>query len=75
MDINYGPPYYQEILARKVSKSRVDRIFQQQILAENGVKEIVSFNSTLVNRQYTLTFQVKVFSGDVTAPIIIAPVV
>lgn len=74
MDTNYGPPYWQEILAMKTSKSRVDRIFQQQILLENGVKEIVSFSSTLVNRLYSLNFRVKVFSGEVTAPILISPI-
>lgn len=75
MDVNYGPPYWQEILGMKPSKSRVDRIFQQQILLENGVKEIVSFSSTLINRQYSLKFQVKVVSGEVTAPILISPVI
>lgn len=75
MDINYGVPYWQQLLGMKPSKSTTDRIFQQQILLENGVKEITSFNSTLVNRQYSLTFQVKVFSGEVTAPIIISPVI
>lgn len=75
MDTNYGPPYWQEILSMKVNKSRVDRIFQQQILLEPGVKEIVSFSSTLVNRQYSLNFRVKVFSGEVTAPILISPVI
>lgn len=75
MDINYGPPYWQELLGMKPSKSRVDRIFQQQILLENGVKEIVSFSSTLINRQYSLKFQVKVVSGEVTAPILISPVI
>jgi hypothetical protein len=75
MDTNYGPPYWQEILGMKASKSRVDRIFQQQILLEPGVKEIVSFSSTLVNRQYSLNFRVKVISGEVTAPILISPVI
>lgn len=75
MDINYGPPYWQEILGMKPNKARVDRIFQQQILLENGVKEIVSFSSTLINRQYSLKFQVKVVSGEVTAPILISPVI
>jgi hypothetical protein len=75
MDINYGVPYWQEILGLKPSKARVDRILQQQILLERGVKEIVSFSSTLINRQYSLKFQVKVLSGEVTAPILISPVI
>lgn len=62
----YGIPYYQEILGKKPSKSRVDRIFQQEILAEQGVREIVSFNSIFDKRQYSLEFRVKVSTGDVT---------
>lgn len=62
----YGIPYYQELLGKKPSKSRVDRIFQQEILAEQGVREITYFNSTFDKRQYSLEFRVKVSTGDVT---------
>lgn len=75
LDTNYGVPWFQEILGLKPSKARVDKILQQQILLEPGVKEIVSFSSTLVNRQYSLNFRVKVISGEVTAPILISPVI
>lgn len=75
LDTNYGVPWFQEILGKKPSKSKVDQILQQQILLENGVKEIVSFSSTLINRQYSLKFQVRVISGEVTAPILISPVI
>lgn len=76
----YGIPYLQlrgvpsttqTILGKKASKESVDLIFQQNILAENGVKEITSFNSTFTNRQYSMTFTVKVTSGDITQPITI----
>lgn len=62
----YGIPWYQEILGKKPSKSRVDRIFQQEILAEQGVREITYFNSIFDKRQYSLEFRVKVSTGDVT---------
>lgn len=72
---DYGPPWWQEILGKKPGKARVDAIFQEQILLEVGVKEIVSFVSTFVNRQYSLTFSVKVVSGDVTESITITPTI
>lgn len=71
MDTTYGVPYWQSILGVKTTKSRVDLIFQQQILLEQGVKEIVSFKSTFVNRNYSLEFTVKVVTGQVTDTVII----
>jgi hypothetical protein len=56
----YGVPYFQSILGKKISKNSVDMIFQQKILEEAGVQEIVNFSSTLNNRKYTLSFQIKV---------------
>ena len=72
-DTTYGVPYWQSILGIKTTKARVDLIFSQKILSEPGVKEIVSFKSTLVNRQYSLTFQARVVDGTVTPPIVITP--
>lgn len=70
MDTTYGVPYWQKLLGiKQKSKSRIDLIFQQEILKENGVKELITFDSTFNNRQYSLTFQVKVVGGGVTAPI------
>lgn len=66
MDTTHGIPYFQDILGMKNTKSRIDLIFQQKILAENGVKEIVQFDSTFVNREYSLTFKVRVNTGEVT---------
>ena len=75
MDTTYGVPWFQRILGiKQTSKSAVDLIFQQKILEEEGVKEIVTFNSTFVNREYSLNFTVKVVTGEITAPIVVAPV-
>lgn len=73
LDTEYGIPYFQDILARKTSKSAVDLIFQKAILSENGVKELTFFESTFRNRQYSLTFRVKVTTGDETENITITP--
>lgn len=75
LDTTYGVPYWQRLLGiKQTSKSAIDLIFQQQILAEPGVKEIVSFDSTFQNRQYSLNFKVKVVTGEITSPIIVNPV-
>lgn len=74
MDLNHGIPYWQSILGKKTTKSAVDLIFQQKILAENGVKEITEFKSTFVNRQYSLQFKVRVSTGEITDTITINPI-
>lgn len=72
LDLGYGVPYM-DVIGKKVPKSRVDSILQQEILAERGVKEIVSFTSTLQNRQYSASFRVKVGTGETTDVITITP--
>ena len=69
MDIGYGVPCYQQILAKKTTKVAVDRIFQQQILSERGVRELVSFSSTFQNRRYEMSFVVRVLDGSLTETI------
>lgn len=65
MDTTYGAPWW-SVLGRKVPKSKVDSMLQQQILLENGVKEITSFTSNFENRKYSASFQVRVSTGAVT---------
>lgn len=73
-DTTYGVMYWQRILGiKQTSKSAVDLLFQQAILKEEGVKEIVSFESTFRNRQYSLVFTVKVVNGEITQPITVQP--
>lgn len=70
----YGIPYWQRLLGiKQTSKAAADLIFQQEILKEEGVKEIVSFESTFVNRKYSLVFKVRVVTGEISAPIVIQP--
>ena len=73
LDTGYGVPYFQRILGHKIKKSAVDLIFQREILAENGVKELTFFESTFENRKYTLSFRVKVTTGDETETITLTP--
>lgn len=60
INTTYGIPYLQRLLGKKVPKEVVDQIMQENILAEEGVAEIISFNSTLsTSRIYALTFKVR----------------
>lgn len=72
LDTSYGVPYW-SFLGKKVKKSSVDLIFQREILAENGVKELTFFESTFRNRKYSLAFRVKVATGDETETITLTP--
>lgn len=65
-DTTYGVPYWQEILGHKVSKSRVDMLFQEAILEERGVTEIIEFKSSLYNRVYSLTCKIRIYDGSIT---------
>lgn len=60
LNTEYGIPYFQSILGKKVSRQAIDLIFQQRILSEDGVQEIVEFTSNLSNsRVYTMSFKVR----------------
>lgn len=68
-NIQFGVPYFQRILGHRIRKVDVDNIFQQQILLEDGVVEIASFDSTLTNGVYHLIFSAKNDKGQITSPI------
>ena len=63
---SYGVPYFQSILGTRIRKVDVDNIFQQKILEEDGVVEIVSFESTLVNGVYNLKFTARNDKNNIT---------
>lgn len=73
-NLNYGIPYFQRILAKKnITKAGVDRIFQEKILQERGVKELVSFSSEFNNstRGYSCQFRVRCLNNLVSEYIVI----
>lgn len=74
----YGIPYFQRILAKKnITKAGVDRIFQEKILQERGVKELVSFSSEFNNstRGYSCQFRVRCLNNLVSEYIVIDEVI
>lgn len=75
IDTTYGIPYSQRIIAiKQTSKAATDLILQQKVLSDYGVKEIISWNSTFVNRKYSLVFQVRVIDGTISGPIVVNPI-
>lgn len=60
----YGVPYWQYILGKKTPKSTIDRIFQEQILLDPGVAEILSYKSSFQNRVYSFSFSARCRDGE-----------
>lgn len=73
LNTEYGVPYLEKILAKRVKRETVDMIIQEHILKEKGVKEIVSFESSFDNpsRVYSCSFTVRAENGSITPEIII----
>lgn len=65
MNLQAGVPYYQRIFGKIKNKSTIDTIFQSEILADEGVIELVDYQSTLDNtlRFLTVTFSVRTSDG------------
>lgn len=70
LDVEYGVPYFR-VLGKKVDKSTVDIMLQEQIMMELGVKQVLDFRSTLDNptRIFSCSFRVKVTSGETSGMI------
>lgn len=67
INTNNGIPYYQEIFGKVRNKQSIDLIFQQQILEEPDVVEIVEFSSVIdVGRTYSINFRVRTTLGQIT---------
>ena len=71
LNVEYGVPYLEKILGKRVKRETVDMIIQEQILQDRGVKEIVSFESSFDNpsRVYSCKFTVRAEDGTITPPI------
>lgn len=66
LNLDTGIPYFQQILTKIRNKSSVDAIFQQAILADEGVIEMLAYSSTLnvASRGFDLSFTVRVADGS-----------
>jgi len=63
LDTTLGVPWFQSVLVRGVTKSQIDNIIREQILSDEGVMEIVEFESTLSKGLYTLRFKASTDKG------------
>tara|TARA_R110000803_G_scaffold13482_1_gene37856 strand:- start:7344 stop:7709 length:366 start_codon:yes stop_codon:yes gene_type:complete len=66
LNTEFGVPYYQSILRKGITKTKVDGIFKKKILGVDGVISILGFTSTYsaASREYTVTFSCKASTGD-----------
>lgn len=72
MNTEHGIPYLQSILGKKITKSGVDNILQDKILAETGVSRISEWESSLDSKRlYTVRFKVVATDGTETQEIVI----
>lgn len=73
LDTEYGVPWFERILGKKVKKDVVDIVIQEQILQERGVAEVVEFTSSLnvSSRMYQCSFRVRVDTGELSDTIIV----
>lgn len=67
LDAEVGTPYFQQILGKGRRQETVDAIFQDIILSDEDVVEILAYNSDMrADRTFTLSFQVRCVDGFVT---------
>ena len=71
INTTYGMPYFEKVLIKNVSKTTVDNIFREQILAESGVLEIQQFSSTFdaSSRLYSCSFTVLTREGSASVTV------
>lgn len=68
LNINYGIDWFNSVLVKGVSKLYVDSLIQAEILKEQMVDRILSFESSVdrTTRVYTCRFKVKLISNEVS---------
>lgn len=73
LNVGYGVPWLEKILGQKTKKATVDMLLQEQILTENGVAQVLEFDSSLdiLSRTYRCTFRVRTDSGELSNTITI----
>lgn len=68
LDTTYGIPYLQEIIAQARNKRDIDSIFISEIRSEEGVSNIISYDSTFENntRKYTAKVVISTPEGEIS---------
>ena len=70
LNLDVGIPYFQRVFQKHSNKTSVDAVFQQAIIDDQGVVELLSYNSTLNSaaRGFSLEFEVRVVDNT-TVPV------
>ncbi len=67
LDLDYGVPYYKNVLVKKPNTGLIRGIFEETILATPGVLELTSlsldYNSAA--RTLTVSFTARAFDGEI----------
>lgn len=69
LDLDFGVDWFGRVFGKGRSRLAVDSLLRTEILKEIYVDRIISYQSTLIGRQYSATFSVKLIS--ITAPNIV----
>lgn len=69
LDLDYGVDWFGKVFGKGRSRLAVDTLLKTEILKELYVNNLISYQSTLVGRQYSATFSVKLI--DVTIPTVV----
>lgn len=67
LDLDYGVPYFQDILVKNPNPQIVEGIIKIKILESPGVLELTAFSADINNasRQLTVDFTVRCFDGEI----------
>lgn len=67
LDLDYGVPYYKNVLVKNPNPQLLEGIFQQKILSTPGVLELTSFSLTYdaSARTLSLIFDARAYDGDI----------
>ena len=64
LDENYGIPYFQEIFVKGIDLDDIDDIYRTQIIQEDGVIDLLSYDSDFNSSTRKLEVQAKYKSED-----------
>ncbi|HET8689636.1 MAG TPA: hypothetical protein VFM18_23755, partial [Methanosarcina sp.] len=69
-DTTIGVDYFGQVFGKNRSLETIDALIQSQILAEQDVKKLSTYTSTLYgDRGLSITFEVQDATGQTTQPI------
>lgn len=65
LNVNYGIPYFQQILIKTSDTGPIDSILKEAILEDPDIYQIEEFSSTISLNTYHLKFTAVTYSGEI----------